>query len=317
MNTPPSSHGPFPSPGAAFAWWADHRGAMPASTWTPWRRESWPPGIDEDRAEHDEEPRPPPDWGRPGASVSRGPPTIQHMGNRRRRGISRAWGVGGVAALAAGVLLVAGLALGQAREEAPANAGSVPTLPASEPSATVEPLRVAAVGDSITAADSPDFAAGRIGSGSWLSSVLGDGVVFAGGWAQGGVNTDTMVANVSAPLDADVLVLLGGVNDYGNGVPFATTTRNYDTLVATIQSDRVLIGTVPPKDDKPDAARAFNEDLKQLAADRGWSFVDASAKTRDGNGKYLEGFTTDGTHPTPEAAKVIGAAVRAAVLDEQ
>ncbi|WP_158586971.1 SGNH/GDSL hydrolase family protein [Clavibacter lycopersici] len=176
---------------------------------------------------------------------------------------------------------------------------------------------MAAVGDSITAADSPDFAAGRIGSGSWLSSVLGDGVVFAGGWAQGGVNTDTMVANVSAPLDADVLVLLGGVNDYGNGVPFATTTRNYDTLVATIQSDRVLIGTVPPKDDKPDAARAFNEDLKQLAADRGWSFVDASAKTRDGNGKYLEGFTTDGTHPTPEAAKVIGAAVRAAVLDEQ
>jgi hypothetical protein len=47
------SHGPFSSAEAAFAWWADHHAAMPASTWRPWvqRQESWPPGIDEDRAE--------------------------------------------------------------------------------------------------------------------------------------------------------------------------------------------------------------------------------------------------------------------------
>jgi hypothetical protein len=56
VNTPPSSHGPFASPEAAFSWWLERRDAMPESTWTPWRRESWPPGIDEDWAEHDEEP---------------------------------------------------------------------------------------------------------------------------------------------------------------------------------------------------------------------------------------------------------------------
>jgi hypothetical protein len=54
VNTPPSSHGPFPSPEAAFAWWVEHRDAMPPSTWTPYRREAWPPGIDEDWAEHDD-----------------------------------------------------------------------------------------------------------------------------------------------------------------------------------------------------------------------------------------------------------------------
>jgi hypothetical protein len=51
VNTPGSEHGPFPTPEAAFAWWAEHRDAMPESTWTPWRRESWPPGIDEDWGE--------------------------------------------------------------------------------------------------------------------------------------------------------------------------------------------------------------------------------------------------------------------------
>jgi hypothetical protein len=54
VNTPPSSHGPLLSPEAAFAWWVGHRGAMPPSTWTPYRRESWPPGIDEDRAANDD-----------------------------------------------------------------------------------------------------------------------------------------------------------------------------------------------------------------------------------------------------------------------
>jgi hypothetical protein len=54
VNTPPSSHGPFASPDDAFTWWAANRHAMPSSTWAPWRRESWPPGIDEDRAEDDE-----------------------------------------------------------------------------------------------------------------------------------------------------------------------------------------------------------------------------------------------------------------------
>jgi hypothetical protein len=53
VNTPPSTHGPFASADAAFTWWAEHRRAMPESTWAPMRRESWPPGIDEDWASND------------------------------------------------------------------------------------------------------------------------------------------------------------------------------------------------------------------------------------------------------------------------
>jgi hypothetical protein len=39
----------------AFTWWADHRAAIPPSRWKPWvqRQEPWPPGIDEDWAEHE------------------------------------------------------------------------------------------------------------------------------------------------------------------------------------------------------------------------------------------------------------------------
>ncbi|MFT2751029.1 SGNH/GDSL hydrolase family protein [Clavibacter sp. Sh2036] len=238
------------------------------------------------------------------------------MGKRRGRGMSRAWGIGGVTLLATGVVIISGLALGQGRDEASSKAGSVPTLSESSPRVTAEPLRVAAVGDSITAADSRDFAGGDIGDGSWLSYVLGDGVVFSGGWALGGVQTRSMVENVTPYPDTDVLVLLAGVNDYGNNVPFSTTAANYDAIVGTVAPARVLVSTVPPSDEQPAASRSFNEDLEELAATRGWSFVDAASGTQDVDGTYIEGFTSDGTHPTPAAAKVMGEAVRKAVLAE-
>ncbi|MFT7766872.1 SGNH/GDSL hydrolase family protein [Clavibacter tessellarius] len=239
--------------------------------------------------------------------------TIYCMGKRRRSG-NRVWAIGGVALFAAGVVTLAAMALGQGRDEASSEAGSVPSLPESSPTAIAEPIRVAAVGDSITAANSRDFARGDLGDGSWLSYVIGDGVVFSGGWALGGVQTRSMVENVTPYPDTDVLVLLAGVNDYGNDVPFSTTAANYDAIVKTVAPSRVLISTVPPRDEDPDASRAYNEDLEELASMRGWSFVDAASGTEDVDGTYIEGFTSDGTHPTAAAAKVMGEAVREAVL---
>jgi len=236
------------------------------------------------------------------------------MGNRRGQGISRAWGIGGVAVVAGGVLLLAGLALGEARSEVPANAGSVPQLPTSSPSATTKPLRIAAVGDSITQGNSPDFSAGMIGDGSWVSYALGDGVTFAGGWALGGVPTRTMVENVTPYPDVDVLVLLAGVNDYGQRVPFDATTENFDAIVATVAPEKVLVSSVPPRDADPALAVAFNSRLEELASARGWSYVDGSAGVRDVDNRYLEGLTKDGVHPTAEAAKIIGTGVREALL---
>jgi len=212
------------------------------------------------------------------------------------------------------VLLLAGLALGEARSEQPANAGSVPALPVSSPSATAEPLRIAAVGDSITQGNSPDFSAGKIGNGSWVSYALGDGITFAGGWALGGVPTQAMVNNVTAYLDVDVLVLLAGVNDYGTRVPFSETTENFDTIVGTVAPQKVLVSTVPPRDADPALAVAYNEKLQELASTRGWSFVDGTAGVRGDDDKYLPGLTKDGVHPTAEAAEIIGTDVREALL---
>lgn len=236
------------------------------------------------------------------------------MGNRRRRRNSRAWGIGGVALLAAGVIALAGLALGQGRSDSPASAGAVPVLPSSSPTPTAEPLRVAAVGDSVTAADSPDFSSGRIGRGSWLSYVLGDGIIFAGGWALGGVQTSTMVDNVTTYPGVDVLVLLTGSNDYVHDVSFATTTKNFDAIVGTVAAKSVLVSSVPPLDRDPKATQRFNADLAALAEERGWSFVDGAGSTHGDDGKYLPGYSLDGIHPTPEAAEAIGTKVREAAL---
>jgi hypothetical protein len=65
---PPSSHGPFASAGATFEWWLAHRHALPASRVVPRSGGSWPPGIDEDWAEHDEGPPDAP-CGTPGGCV--------------------------------------------------------------------------------------------------------------------------------------------------------------------------------------------------------------------------------------------------------
>ncbi|MBF4625561.1 hypothetical protein [Clavibacter sp. VKM Ac-2872] len=53
-NATVSRHGPFAGPEAAFGWWLDHRRALPPGIREVVRPESWPPGIDEDRAENDE-----------------------------------------------------------------------------------------------------------------------------------------------------------------------------------------------------------------------------------------------------------------------
>jgi hypothetical protein len=59
-----------------------------------------------------------------------------------------------------------------------------PEPSAVAPSAVAAPGRFAAVGDSITDADSPDFATGDFGAASWATYVVDDGFVFAGGWAE-------------------------------------------------------------------------------------------------------------------------------------
>jgi lysophospholipase L1-like esterase len=167
---------------------------------------------------------------------------------------------------------------------------------------------MAVVGDSVSEADSPNFAAGAIGPGSWVSSALGEGIVFAGGWANGGA-TSAQMLQAAAPVAADVLVIVAGVNDSGQGIPFATTAANLRGIASAVGAPRVVLATVPPRDRAPAVATTYNQRLRELATAQGWEFVDAMAGVRAGE-RYRPGMTVDGVHPSVAGAATIGAAMR-------
>ena len=174
-------------------------------------------------------------------------------------------------------------------------------------------LALAVVGDSISEADSRDFSAGVLGPGSWVSHAIGDGVRFAGGWAVSGALTSQM-ARGARPVPADVLVVLAGTNDVASGLPFESCAVNLRSIVGTIGAPRVVVSSIPPMDFAPSFATDFNQRLRDLADQVGWEFVDAMAGIRDGDARFAPGMSVDGVHPTAEAARVIGGAIRAHVV---
>lgn len=197
----------------------------------------------------------------------------------------------------------------------PAGTGTTITPTASAPTVAPErgEIRIAAVGDSITVADSESFPDGELGPASWVSYAVGDGVTLAGGWGAWGATTAEMAAAVE-PVDADVLVVLAGTNDVATGVPFDDTASAVARIVATVGAEEVLVSAVPPLDARPEEAAQLNTDLEALAHARGWAFVDSAAGIREG-ARFTDGMSDDGVHPTVAGAERIGAAIRAAVVE--
>ncbi|GGI44008.1 Lysophospholipase L1 [Agromyces flavus] len=187
----------------------------------------------------------------------------------------------------------------------------------SDPPATNRPTNgptFAAVGDSITDADSGDFAAGDLGPASWARYVHDAGYGFAGGWAEWGATTARMAESATS-VDADALVLLAGTNDVAFGVPFAETSANLGRIVEQVGIDEVVIASVPPMDAFPEGADELNERLEELADDRGWRFVDASAGLRTDDGTFREGMSFDGLHPSEQGARVLADAIADGLRD--
>ncbi|MEA5456981.1 GDSL-type esterase/lipase family protein [Sinomonas sp. JGH33] len=183
------------------------------------------------------------------------------------------------------------------------SASAAPSLPA--------PLRFAAVGDAITLGDSPDFAASRAGSLSWVAYAAGPQLAFAGGWAAAGATTAKIAAGVKS-FDVDVLVIMAGTNDVNQGVPFAQTESNLDRIVAKAGVRRVLVSAIPPRNAQAQATADFNAALGKFAQQRGWTFVDAPAGVRDSD-VYAAGMTLDGVRPTKDAAQIMGKAIALAL----
>ena len=168
----------------------------------------------------------------------------------------------------------------------------------------------AAVGDSITNANSVDFARGRVGDRSWVDHV-GPGLSFVGGWARGGARTADMAAH-ARPVRADVLVVIAGTNDLAHGVDFRAISRNLEAVVSAVGAARVVVSAVPPRDSSPRVTAEFNRRLARFVEAEGWTFVDAAAGLRSGE-RFADGMSTDGLHPSREGAEVLAGALSAAI----
>lgn len=171
-------------------------------------------------------------------------------------------------------------------------------------------ITVAAIGDSVTEGNSPDFNNGKLGTLSWPSA-LPDGEQFVGGWAKKGSTTQVMLDNVK-PTTADVLVIIAGTNDLGK-LPFATSAANIQSIVQKSGVKRVIVSSIPPRDADPASAVDYNAQLEPFVKAQGWEFVDAMAGVRTADNQYNPGMTIDGTHPTEPAVKLIRAAIAAKI----
>jgi len=179
--------------------------------------------------------------------------------------------------------------------------------------ATLQPspkaITVTAIGDSVTAGNSPNFMAGQLGTLSWVS-LLPSGEQFVGGWALKGATTEDMLANAK-PVAADVLVIIAGTND-GGRVPFATSADHLKAIAQKVGAKRVVVSAIPPRDANPEWATDYNLQLQPFAVSQGWQFVDPMVGVRSGD-HYIPGMTADGVHPTAPAVKIIAESLATAI----
>lgn len=170
--------------------------------------------------------------------------------------------------------------------------------------------RTVALGDSITLGKG-DPGWHFQGDTSWFSYATCDGGY---GW-NAGINGNT-TAKMLARFDSDVtahhprqVVVLGGTNDVFQGVPTDVTTLRLIDLItrAKAVAPVVWIGTIPPFDDLLFRARgeALNIRIRQLAAEEHVGLLDFYGAVTQ-NGAYRPGWTKDGIHPTPDAARAMG-----------
>ncbi|WP_417215458.1 SGNH/GDSL hydrolase family protein [Arthrobacter sp.] len=237
-----------------------------------------------------------------------------------RPSLIRRWAARPRRVLAAGIValaLVAGAVyLGGQNQQAPLTSDGFPMAQPMAIAAGSHALRFAVVGDSITADHAyPDQVARRIvGERSWVAFAQQPGTAFAGGWARGGATTGQMLAGFT-PVPADVLVVIAGTNDIRAGVPFEQIGQNLRAIVDLADVPRVIVSSVPPRNEFRERTLQYNAWLKHFVTTQGWGWIDGSRGLRDHEdpSRYAAGLTYDGTHPSRAGAQILGSAVLAAL----
>lgn len=235
-------------------------------------------------------------------------------GNGRRR--FSTWLVVALVIAASVALVVVVLAPGLIRDRGASDpTGAADSTPTASPSPPPPPaVRLVAVGDSITVAGG-DIQTGLFTDLSWVRYAVGEPVVPAGGWAVSGATTAQMAAGFTPPTgEPYVLVIFGGTNDVSLDLPFAQSAPNLVAIAERAQdAQRVIVTAIPPLTGREAQAAQYNADLAALAAQQGWTFVDPMAPVSV-DGRWVDGMTHDGIHPSAAGAQLIGTGIRRALL---
>jgi len=196
----------------------------------------------------------------------------------------------------------------------PSERGSNDATPQAAEPERAAPLRVAIVGDSLSAGRSR-FLGNGLDDESWMEYADGDGIEFVGGWAKSGA-TPTEMADAVRPVGrVDVLVVLAGTNAVRTGHSLAQEASAYERIVATVRPTKVVISSIPPYRWHAAAALRYNADLRRFTIEHGWSWADPWVVARDGD-DWAPGFSTDGTHPAgPEQYAALGDSFRRIILE--
>ena len=181
-----------------------------------------------------------------------------------------------------------------------------------DPGTAADPVRVAVVGDSLTAGGGRELSWG-LTPDTWIGYAQGNGIDYVGGWAKGGTTVQVQAENVTPVSDVDVLVLMAGTNDVRLHLSFRSAAASYDSIVRTIHPRHVIIGAIPPYDRNPKAAALYERQLRAYVRTRDWDFVDPWSFARDGL-VYRAGTSKDGVHPTTAGYRRLGENYRAAIL---
>ena len=222
-----------------------------------------------------------------------------------------------LACATATVLLIAGCGT-SSPQTALSSAGTVSPsiIPATASPWTPLPsaaITVSIVGDSNSTGFSGNLQAGLNNGAAWAAHLPRGSFSIAGGWAVDGSSTTDMADAATTVPPADVVVILGGTNDLALGQPTETTTEQIIRIAQTVSARQTVLAAIPPFDPRPGDAVALNASLADLAADRGWLYVDPWSRMRQGDGTWTAAYRTDGIHTTPAGYALAGESIAAAL----
>lgn len=171
-------------------------------------------------------------------------------------------------------------------------------------------MTFAVAGDTVTDWRAPN----GMSPTSWVTYADQGRVELVGGWARAGVGTQRISMSVR-PVDADVLILLTGTNDLQYPFAYDNIELSLQRTVDTVGARDVLVSSIPPVAGFEMKTVRFNAWLARVAYRHDWAFVDAGSTLRGRDCSYRPRMTSDGTRPTPEGARLIGDAIRAALTN--